>query len=57
MYGSFGHNFYSLSYRALKIAKKRTLVVISIFILAFLILLFRLAQVMVFNGKDDELQY
>lgn len=54
MYGSFGHNFYSLSYRALKIAKKRTLVVISIFILAFLILLFRLAQVMVFNGKDDE---
>lgn len=53
MYENFGHNFYSLSYRALKIAKKRTLVVIGVFILAFLILLFRLAQVMIFNGKDD----
>jgi cell division protein FtsI (penicillin-binding protein 3) len=45
---------YSLTYRALKVAKKRTLVVISIFILFFLILLFRLAQVMVFNENNDE---
>ena len=54
MYENFGHNLYSRTYRALKIAKKRTLIVISIFILFFLILLFRLAQVMVFNRNDDE---
>ena len=53
MYENFGHNFYSLSYRALKTAKKRTLIVVSVFILSFLILLFRLAQIMVFNGNDD----
>lgn len=53
MYENFGHNFYSLSYRALKTAKNRTFVVIGVFIIAFLILLFRLAQVMIFNGKDD----
>ena len=35
-------------------AKKRALIVISVFVMAFLVLLFRLAQVMVFNGKDDE---
>ncbi len=54
MYENFGHNLYSLSYRALKIAKKRTFVVISVFILAFFVLLVRLAQVMVFSGSDDE---
>ena len=54
MYENFDHNLYSLTYRALKVAKKRTLVVISIFILFFLILLFRLAQVMIFNGNNDE---
>lgn len=54
MYETLGHNLYSLTYRALGIAKKRTLVVISVFILAFIILIIRLAQVMVFNDKEDK---
>lgn len=54
MYESFGHNLYSLTYRALNIARKRTLVVISVFILAFIILIIRLAQLMVFNEKEDK---
>ena len=54
MYENYGHNFYSLPYRALNIAKKRTMVVISVFILAFLVLIVRLSQVMVFNENDNE---
>jgi len=49
-----GHNLYSLTYRTLMIAKKRTSVVISVFIFAFLILIIRLAQVMIFNENDTE---
>ena len=49
-----GHNLYSLTYRALKTAKKRTFVVIGVFIVAFLVLIIRLAQVMIFNKSDDE---
>lgn len=49
-----GHNLYSRTYRALMIAQKRTFVVISVFIFAFLVLIARLAQVMIFNGNDDE---
>ena len=54
MYENLGHNLYSRTYCALNIAKKRTMVVISVFIFAFLILIVRLSQVMVFNGNDDE---
>ena len=36
------------------IAKKRTFVVISVFIFAFLVLIVRLAHVMIFNKNDDE---
>nr|MCR4555912.1 penicillin-binding protein 2 [Alphaproteobacteria bacterium] len=49
-----GHNLYSRTYRALMIAKKRTFVVISVFIFAFLVLIVRLAHVMIFNKNDDE---
>ena len=54
MYENFGQNLYSLTYRALNVAKRRTMVVISVFIFAFAILIVRLFQVMVFNGNDDE---
>lgn len=53
MYG-IGHNLYSRTYRALMIAQKRTFVVISVFIFAFLVLMARLAQVMIFSVNDDE---
>ncbi|MBO7537184.1 MAG: penicillin-binding protein 2, partial [Alphaproteobacteria bacterium] len=49
-----GHNLYSRTYRALMIAKKRTFVVISVFIFAFLVLIVRLAHVMIFNKNDGE---
>ncbi|MDR0580567.1 MAG: penicillin-binding protein 2 [Holosporaceae bacterium] len=52
MYRGYGNNLYSLSTRSLKIAKQRTLFAISVFFVLFLLLVIRLAQVMIFNGKN-----
>jgi cell division protein FtsI (penicillin-binding protein 3) len=53
MHTGYGNNIYSLS-RSLKIAKQRTLFAVSVFLLLFASLIIRLAQVMVFNGKDEK---
>ncbi|MDR1236039.1 MAG: penicillin-binding protein 2 [Holosporaceae bacterium] len=53
MHTGYGNNIYSLS-RSLKVAKQRTLFAISVFLLLFASLVVRLAQVMVFNDKDEK---
>ncbi|MDR2158403.1 MAG: hypothetical protein LBO02_03750, partial [Holosporaceae bacterium] len=54
MYRGYGNNLYSLSTRSLKVAKQRTLFAVSIFLILFLLLIFRLFQVMVFNDRGEE---
>jgi cell division protein FtsI (penicillin-binding protein 3) len=54
MYNGYGNNLYSLSTRSIKIAKQRILFAVSVFLLLFFSLIFRLAQVMIFNDRDGE---
>ncbi|MDR3186933.1 MAG: penicillin-binding protein 2 [Holosporaceae bacterium] len=54
MYSRRGSNFYSLSTRALKVAKQRALFAASVFFLLFSLLIFRLAQIMIFDVRGGE---
>jgi cell division protein FtsI (penicillin-binding protein 3) len=49
-----GNNLYSPSTRAIKVAKHRTLFVISVFLMLFCVLIIRLAQIMIFDKNDTE---
>lgn len=51
MFNEVGHNFYSLAFRNIKIAKRRTLFAVSVFIFLFAVIIFRLAYIMVFNSN------
>ena len=53
MYNEFGQNFYSLAYRGIKTAKRRTLFAISVFVFLFAVVIVRLAHIMIINGKDQ----
>ena len=53
MYNEFGQNFYSLAYRGIKTAKRRTLFAISVFVFLFAVIIVRLAHIMIINGKDQ----
>ncbi|MDR0677274.1 MAG: penicillin-binding protein 2 [Holosporaceae bacterium] len=52
MDNSYGNNLFSISSKSLKLMKQRILFVISVFLILFLILIFRLTQVMVFNKRE-----
>jgi cell division protein FtsI (penicillin-binding protein 3) len=52
MFNEVGHNFYSLAFRNVKIAKHRTLFAVSVFIFLFAVIIFRLTYIMVFNSND-----
>ena len=52
MFNEVGHNFYSLAFRNVKIAKHRTLFAVSVFIFLFAVIIFRLTYIMVFNSSD-----
>jgi cell division protein FtsI (penicillin-binding protein 3) len=54
MSNSYGNNLYSMSTQPLKVAKQRVLFAVSVFLLLFLAIIARLAQVMVFNNKDEK---
>lgn len=56
MFSEVGHNFYSLSSHYLKVAKRRTLFAISVFIFLYAVIIFRLAYTMIINGKDGNSQ-
>ena len=56
MYNEFGQNFYSLAYRGIKTAKRRTLFAISVFVFLFAVIIVRLAHIMIINGKDQATQ-
>lgn len=56
MYG-IGNNVYSFSSRALNVAKGRILFLMASFVLVFLIIICRLIQVMVIDGKDSTRAY
>lgn len=43
-------NFYPLSSRSIKIAKRRTLLAISVFVILFFIIILRLVHIMIING-------
>ncbi|MDR2267985.1 MAG: hypothetical protein LBD81_00865, partial [Holosporaceae bacterium] len=53
MYNGFANNFYAIPSRAIKVAKQRTLMAISLFILMFLVTIIRLVQIMVINGTVE----
>ena len=53
MFNEVGHNFYSLAFRNVKIAKHRTLFAVSVFIFLFAVIIFRLTYIMVFNSNDN----
>lgn len=53
MHNEFGQNFYSLAYRSIKIAKRRTLFAISVFVFLFAVIIVRLIHIMIINGKDQ----
>lgn len=52
MFNEVGHNFYSLAFRNVKIAKHRTLFAVSVFIFLFAVIIFRLTYIMVFNSNN-----
>ena len=52
MYKGIGNNLYSLATRSTKIAKQRTLLAVSVFVILFAVLIVRLAQLMVCSSKD-----
>lgn len=54
MYEDSEHNVYTLTSKALSVAKQRTLVVISSFVFVFSVLTIRLANIMVFNDESKE---
>lgn len=56
MFNEVGHNFYSVASHYLKVAKRRTLFAISVFIFLFSVIIFRLAYVMIINGSDRNAQ-
>ncbi|MDR0968362.1 MAG: penicillin-binding protein 2 [Holosporaceae bacterium] len=57
MYKGYGNNLYSISTQPLKVARQRVLFVVSIFLLAFLALVCRLAQVMILNDKEEKRRF
>ena len=52
MYRGYGNNFYTLTSRGKKGKRQRMLFTISVFVLLYLIIIVRLAQVMIF--EEDE---
>lgn len=54
MYGNFGNNIFSFTHRTLNTAKQRVLIVVIFFVMAFCVLIFRLAQLMVFNKNEND---
>ncbi|MDR0678059.1 MAG: penicillin-binding protein 2 [Holosporaceae bacterium] len=54
MHLDYGNNLYSLSIRSIKVARQRTLLAISVFVILFSLLIVRLVQIMIFNNRDEE---
>jgi len=53
MYRGYGNNFYTLASQSVKSKRQRTLFTVSVFILLYLIIIVRLAQVMIFQHVDE----
>lgn len=54
MYRGYGNNFYTLASQGKKGKRQRMLFTISVFVLLYLIVIIRLAQVMVFKNVDEK---
>ncbi len=52
MYKDFGNNVYSVVFKAIELARVRCLWIMLFFIISFIILIIRLAQIMVFNDNS-----
>lgn len=57
MFNEVGNNFFSLACRDLKVAKRRTLFAVSVFIFLFAIIICRLAYIMINNGTRNAQNY
>lgn len=54
MYRGYGNNFYTLASEGKKGKRQRMLFTISVFVLLYLIIIVRLAQVMIFENIDEK---
>ena len=53
MYRGYGNNFYTLTSQNIKSKRQRILFTVSVFVLLYLVIIIRLAQVMIFQHVDE----